>query len=146
GLLLATRLQEANHWVTLYVRRLEQKQVLEEAGIHYVKDGQTTIYTNFSVQLMADYKSKKDQITFICVKQHAIDEIVQRIAKSGRRNDLIFLQNGMGHLVHLEKFEKPYVGIVEHGVKKVNDHTVNHLGEGAIRIAPYHVASHLVNK
>lgn len=145
GLLLTAKLQETFS-VTLYVRRTEQKQQLEEKGIHYKKDNQTIIYKNFSVELLDKYESTKSGITFICVKQTAVEDVVQQLLLSVQNNTVIFLQNGMSHVVYLDEFVKSYVGVVEHGATRLNNYTVNHLGEGAIRLASYNRLSNHVNK
>lgn len=145
GLLLTAKLQKSFS-ITLYVRRIEQKRQLEEQGIHYVKDNQTVIYKHFSVELLDDYKNEKGDITFICVKQTAVEDVVQQLLQADQHNRVIFLQNGMGHVEYLDAFVQPYVGVVEHGATRLNDYTVNHLGEGNIRLAAYDGLSNHVNK
>src|SRR5690625_2134452 len=55
-----------------------------------------------------------------------------------RQTPLLFLQNGMGHLEHLQGIDNDlYVGIVEHGALMKSDNHVIHTGQGTIKIATY---------
>ncbi|MDY0408097.1 2-dehydropantoate 2-reductase [Paracerasibacillus soli] len=51
---------------------------------------------------------------------------------------IIFLQNGMGHIPFIQALKQPvYIGVVEHGVLKVNDNTFIQTGKGKVEIALY---------
>lgn len=134
GLLLAVKLQEQFE-VTLYVRREDQKHAIETNGICYEKNNLSHYYKNIHVKLIKEYSA--GDITFICVKQTALQDVLQTIKQTNEKETYIFLQNGMGHISFLDDLHHPYVGVVEHGAVRLNDYTVRHLGEGSIRIAPF---------
>jgi len=135
GLLMASYLAEQHH-ITLYVRRNEQKNQLQSHGISLYHSDQYMGTTPITVRHISALENEECYI--ICVKQTHMLDIMPYI-KHIHGRPILFLQNGMGHLSLLDSLSSPLlVGVVEHGVKRQDDVTVNHLGKGTIRIAPYH--------
>src|SRR5690625_421443 len=130
GLLLGSYLCR-QHEVTLYVRRDEQKKVLNDEGL-FLSDRATP----FSLRALLLDEIKEADCFIICVKQHHIENILPILKKMNRQTPLLFLQNGMGHLEHLQGIDNDlYVGIVEHGALRKSDNHVIHTGKGTIKIA-----------
>lgn len=122
--------------VTLYVRRYEQKRLIESNQL-LLQTKTHTLKTDITVKVLEDHKVTEDYV-FLAVKQYDLSSILSTL-KSYLRKDqsLVFLQNGMGHLHLLEDFQNhPIIlGIVEHGTLKLNDYTVSHTGVGKIKFA-----------
>lgn len=124
--------------VTLYVRRIEQKEQLDDNGL-ILKTKNKTKVSNVIVKILEDSKVTEDYI-FLAVKQYDIPSILTPLKnKLSENQTIIFLQNGMGHLQFLEELKSnPIIlGIVEHGTLKLNDYTVSHTGLGRIKLASW---------
>lgn len=129
GLLVSSYLCE-HHDITLYVRRKEQKEQINKIGIQI--DDQI-IHKQTKALLLAELKT--EDCLIICVKQPELLDVLQFI-KDNSDTPIIFLQNGMGHLELIQSMSQPlFVGVVEHGARRMNDHKVNHTGKGNIKIA-----------
>ncbi|MFP3340851.1 2-dehydropantoate 2-reductase N-terminal domain-containing protein, partial [Micrococcus sp. SIMBA_131] len=51
---------------------------------------------------------------------------------------ILFIQNGMGHLSFIKLLHhNVLVGVVEHGALKIDERTVEHTGDGIIRMSAY---------
>lgn len=132
GLLLASYLCR-QHEITLYVRRDEQKGVLNDEGL-FLSD----MTSPFSIHTLLLDEIKEADCFIICVKQHQIENVLPILKKVDQQTPLLFLQNGMGHLEHLQGINNDlYVGIVEHGALRMSDNHVTHTGKGTIKIATY---------
>lgn len=131
GLLIASYLAK-EHTITLYVKRLEQMDILNKFGIH--------VLDKFRISVCAkpiEHLHEEDLI-IICVKQHQLNDVIKQINHIDSRIPLLFLQNGMGHLSLIQEDKKTvFVGVVEHGAIRKNDYTVDHLGSGKIKLALY---------
>lgn len=133
GLLVGSYLSK-NHVVTLYVKRKEQKEALQAKELVLYKFSNSFRSTPIKVKLISEID--QNDCFFICVKQNHLYEIAPFYTKLDDQTPLIFLQNGMGHVEKLQSLSQPtYVGIVNHGANRMNDYTVNHLGEGTITLA-----------
>jgi 2-dehydropantoate 2-reductase len=138
GLLIAALLSRGGHKVTCYVRREEQKQTLENYGLHYLPEKQTITLTIHHVKEM-----KEHELYIFCLKQphlkKALSNVLQQIPEHA---PLLFLQNGLSHIPLVKSLNQPvFIGVLSHGAKKINDFTVEHTGEGIIKIGaiqPYH--------
>lgn len=132
GLLLGSYLCR-QYEVTLYVRRDEQKNVLNDEGL-FLSD----MATPFSTRALLLDEIQEADCFIICVKQHHIENILPILKKMNQQTPLLFLQNGMGHIEHLQGIDNDlYVGIVEHGALRKSDNHVIHTGKGTIKIATY---------
>lgn len=133
GLLISSYFSEF-HDVTVYVHRKTQKKLIKEKGItrfhHSKKD------KNLSVNAELYTNIKVEDCYFVCVKQHQMERLFPYLRKI--KQPIIFLQNGMGHLKFIQQLESnSFVGVVEHGAKRIDDTCIDHLGNGTIKIAPF---------
>ncbi|MEH7011913.1 2-dehydropantoate 2-reductase [Neobacillus niacini] len=135
GLLFASYLSKAFS-ITLYTKTSEQAEEINQKGI-ILQEGST----KSRVRVRAFPVSKWtgiEELTIIAVKQYQLDSIINHFTNlECIPQNLLFLQNGMGHLKLLENIPAAniFVGSVEHGASKVNTYTVSHNGKGAINVA-----------
>ncbi|MEK7015254.1 2-dehydropantoate 2-reductase [Bacillus sp. FSL R9-9410] len=131
GLLYTFYLQKSNQDVTLFTRNAEQAEELNLTGVTCIRNGEreTVFPSILPIESMLD---KQLDYTFIAVKQYHITDILPFVQGE---SSLIFLQNGMSHLQVMQKIgnERIAVGIVEHGAKKEDGHTVHHTGIGVTK-------------
>ncbi len=135
GLLLSAYLGKMGHAVTCYVRRSEQmERIQQHNGITLLPSKEKTVIEAKDVLDAGDH-----DIYIFCVKQPQLQEVVARIERKVRMDKpFLFLQNGMGHIRILSELNRPiYVGVLDHGAKRIDDYTVLHTGKGSIRIGSY---------
>lgn len=133
GLLLSSYLAE-KHQVTVYVRREEQKSVINKRGLSLA--GSSSNYYYVKAAMIGELNT--EDCLFICVKQTHIKDVIDVINRTNSQTPLFFLQNGMGHLEKFEQLTQTiYVGVVEHGAYRKDDRTVIHTGIGEIKIAVF---------
>lgn len=131
GLLISCYLSEM-HDVTIYVRRQAQKERINTKGLYIDKQ---PILHSVKASLLSELETTDCLI--ICVKQTEILNILPFIKKS-KTVPTIFLQNGMGHIHMIQTLSQPsFVGVVEHGARRIDDNHVEHIGIGSIKIAAY---------
>ncbi|MBU2659236.1 2-dehydropantoate 2-reductase [Bacillus cabrialesii] len=130
GLLCAYYLS-LHHDVTVVTRRKEQAAAIQSEGIRLYKGGK-----EFSADCSADTSINSGfDLLVVTVKQHQVQSVfplLERVAKT----NILFLQNGMGHIHDLKDWRAKhsiYVGIVEHGAVRKSDTAVDHTGLGAIK-------------
>ncbi|RJS57853.1 2-dehydropantoate 2-reductase [Bacillus subtilis] len=130
GLLCAYYLS-LHHDVTVVTRRKEQAAAIQSEGIRLYKGGK-----EFSTDCSADTSINSGfDLLVVTVKQHQVQSVfplLERVAKT----NILFLQNGMGHIHDLKDWRAKhsiYVGIVEHGAVRKSDTAVDHTGLGAIK-------------
>ncbi|PEX91286.1 2-dehydropantoate 2-reductase [Bacillus cereus] len=144
GLLYTFYLQKSNQDVTLFTRTAEQAEELNKTGVTCIRDGkrETVFPSVLSIESMLDQKL---DYTFIAVKQYHIIDILPFVQGE---SSLIFLQNGMSHLHAMQKIrnENIAVGIVEHGAKKEERHTVHHTGIGVTKFGVVRGSSVYIKK
>ncbi|WP_078434439.1 2-dehydropantoate 2-reductase [Metabacillus halosaccharovorans] len=133
GLLYAYYLSK-KHKVTLYTKRQEQADQINNLGIQMVK-GNSYHTANVCATSETSYK---ESILIITVKQYHLETIINHLKKLSSRT-IVFLQNGMGHVSQLASLlhHRVFVGIAEHGALKVNEYIVHHTGEGLTKLALY---------
>lgn len=119
------------HEVTVITKRREQAEAIRQNGIRLIADGKEgAAKTEATVKPDAAY-----DLLFVAVKAHQLESVLPQLENAAPRN-IMFLQNGMGHIPELEKWDaghRVFVGAVEHGVVKENDYTVRHTGKGAVK-------------
>jgi 2-dehydropantoate 2-reductase len=137
GLLFASYLSEVS-MVTIFTRSIEQAREINDNGIFLLGNGQQI---NISIKAMIiDEWDGKEDLTIVAVKQYQLGSVIREINRSNRHNkNLLFVQNGMGHLKLLSQLNAKNIllGSVEHGANKENPSTVRHNGRGAINLALY---------
>ncbi|MCA0969379.1 2-dehydropantoate 2-reductase [Halobacillus litoralis] len=130
GLLVGAYLGRS-HEVHMYVRRTEQKEALETAGITcQTLEEPTPVHAH-----LISEKTDACDLVIVAVKQHQVERVVKEQLTTGA--PVLFLQNGMGHLEYLYQEKLHYIGVVDHGALKVSDNAVEHLGQGMIQAARY---------
>lgn len=137
GLLFASYLAKAFS-VTLYTRTSEQAEVINQKGV-ILQNGRIQSRVNVKAFPISKWKGT-EELTIIAVKQYKLHSIIDHLTKFDcSPQNLLFLQNGMGHLKLIEKIDAAaiLVGSVEHGASKVNSNTVRHNGGGAVNAALY---------
>lgn len=136
GLLISSYLSE-RHQVSLYVRRDEQKQMINDNQIYRTNNGVQVQSTNIVANTVENIHSRTD-LCIICVKQTQINDVLKEILMIDDNIPLLFLQNGMGHIDMLADIPNPiYVGVINHGSHRTSDNTVHHLGNGSIDVASF---------
>lgn len=130
GLLCAYYLS-LHHEVTVVTRRKEQAAAIQSEGVRLYKGGK-----EFSADCSADTNINIDfDLLVVTVKQHQLQSVFPLLERIGKTN-ILFLQNGMGHIHNLKDWHiehSIYVGIVEHGAVRKSDTAVDHTGVGAIK-------------
>lgn len=124
--------------VTIYTRTPEQAAEINKYGIVLKKKGEQTI--SMTKAMPMDKWQGNEDLTIVAVKQYQLHPIIEKINQlSILPNNLLFLQNGMGHLKQLETipFTNIFVGSVEHGALKENPFTVSHNGEASTKVAAF---------
>ncbi|SEB17221.1 2-dehydropantoate 2-reductase [Thalassobacillus cyri] len=138
GLLMAHYLGKRNK-VTLYVRRSEQMELVNELGVGL---GGTSDTVKVEARLIEDLSHH--DLTFVCVKQNHLKGLMPVLEEIGDEETLVFLQNGMGHLERIRKLSSAVmVGVTEHGALKTADYSVRHTGKGVIRLASMEKSSNV---
>ncbi|QGX66185.1 2-dehydropantoate 2-reductase [Bacillus sp. ms-22] len=130
GLLCASYLSQ-HHEITLFTRRKEQAEEIRALGIERMT-GRETCKTVVDAQ--TGVKGLFD-LLIVTVKYHQLQGVLDELSALPRQK-ILFLQNGMAHLMDLKKWNTShplYIGVVEHGAMKVSDHAVNHTGIGVIK-------------
>ncbi|MGG3562020.1 2-dehydropantoate 2-reductase [Neobacillus rhizosphaerae] len=135
GLLFASYISKVFD-VTIYSRTKDQAYQINENGILMRKKA---VVKQSSVKALpiSAWKGTED-FTIVTVKQYQLSAVLEVIKHlSILPNNLLFLQNGMGHIKLLEEIKgiNLFVGTVEHGALKENAFTVSHNGEGATNVA-----------
>lgn len=132
GLLTAVYLSK-KHRVTLYVRRMEQKEMIEAKGLVLKDISGQRHYIPVEVRTLD--MLKQEDCLLICVKQTHVRQVLHDIVGQDRDTPLIFLQNGISHIEAVKQLDNPvYIGITEHGAIRLNDYEVHHTGIGKIKL------------
>ncbi|WP_323640376.1 2-dehydropantoate 2-reductase [Bacillus pumilus] len=130
GLLCASYLTQ-HHDVTVFTRRNEQAEEIRAFGIERTVKGDTCQAT---VHAQAGITGEFD-LLIVTVKYHHLQDVLRELSTLPPHR-ILFLQNGMAHLLDLENWKTGhslYIGVVEHGAMKMSDHEVNHTGIGVIK-------------
>ncbi|WLR52236.1 2-dehydropantoate 2-reductase [Bacillus tianshenii] len=136
GLLLTAYYTLMGEKVVLYTRRTEQADLLNEKGLMLICDGEQQVVPIKAAPL---HKGVSEPFVILAVKQYQLEAALQELQLTTIHN-LLFLQNGMGHLPFVENLSDKVdvlLGVVEHGALKHSDHCVEHTGKGQLRISPY---------
>lgn len=137
GLLFGAYMSKAGFNPTIYVRRPEQKDVLDQHGLTLETNGEKTVHFVNS-KLFTEGLSEADELVIVTVKQYDLPPILEILFLSPGKKTFLFLQNGMGHLPYLEgRDDRIHIGVIEHGSLKVSDNHVRHTGHGRIRISGF---------
>jgi len=135
GLLFGAYLGQS-HEVTIFTRRESQAKKILNEGIKLISaDGGNQI-VEVAAQEGYDDVQNMDFI-LIAVKQYHLNELMEVFLNIPAKIPVCFIQNGMAHVELLQSLpnKKIFVGTVEHGAKRMNDHTVSHNGIGKTNMA-----------
>ncbi|MEK5007920.1 2-dehydropantoate 2-reductase [Bacillus sp. FSL K6-3312] len=130
GLLCASYLTQ-HHDVTVFTSRNEQAEEIRAVGIERTVKGETcqaAVYAQTGITGEFD-------LLIVTVKYHHLQDVLGELSTLPPHR-ILFLQNGMAHLLDLENWKTGhslYIGVVEHGAMKMSDHAVNHTGIGVIK-------------
>lgn len=129
--------------VTLYTKRPEQCKELEDKGITLVEGNLPVGNRKVTVKKLSEKSKLVEEIIIVAVKQYVLQDIMPHLLKLKKDQCVLFLQNGMAHVKQAEKVENAHllIGVVEHGVKKLDDVTVNWTGKGSTKVAPFRSVS-----
>jgi 2-dehydropantoate 2-reductase len=125
------------HDVTIFTRTKKQADSINQKGIVCIK-GENTYRKKIQAVSIEFGKSLLEQdLIVVSVKQYHLNGILPHLQST--KADLLFLQNGMGHLEKMVHLHNPniFLGIVEHGALRLDENVVKHTGVGQIKIAPY---------
>jgi 2-dehydropantoate 2-reductase len=122
------------HRVTVYTRRKEQSDLINEKGITLLQGDQKTTVKEVKARSGKDFI---EPLLMIAVKQYQLGDVLPLLKEMKERKNLLFLQNGMSHIPLLEslKGHNVYIGSVEHGSLKMDDTSVAHTGAGVIKVS-----------
>lgn len=135
GLLFAAYLSK-KHDVTVYTRTKEQAEILRQKGI--LVEGKERFQGNvFDAINSTEYREK---VLIISVKQYHLENLISSLQALPTRT-IIFVQNGMAHIELVKKLpmHHVYFGVVEHGVMKIDNHSIYHSGIGRTIISGYNI-------
>ncbi|WP_042356348.1 2-dehydropantoate 2-reductase [Bacillus rubiinfantis] len=137
GLLFAAYLSR-KFAVTIYTRSEQQALQINQAGILLKND--YGINKEMVHACQAEMWRGSEDITIVAVKQYQLNPIITVIKQLPVKPiNLLFLQNGMGHLNELSSIQghNVYVGSVEHGALRETAYLVSHNGAGVTNVAVY---------
>lgn len=121
------------HNVTVYVKRNDQRDKLNNKGLF--RSGSPKLNR---IKSLLTSEIKSEDCFIICVKQTHVSAILPLLTKLAEHTPLIFLQNGMGHIDLIKNMKQlVFIGVVDHGALKIDDHHVKHTGKGIIKLAAY---------
>ncbi|MGA9289586.1 MAG: 2-dehydropantoate 2-reductase [Anaerobacillus sp.] len=137
GLLLAAKYTILNHTVTVVCHHREQADDIKVNGIHYIGEIERRVHVRSTHHL----SKEKTDLVIVAVKSHNVPAVVAMIREtysSEYSPDLLFIQNGMGHIQHLDLLpHNMMVGVIEHGARKTDSVTVEHTGVGVLRVSTH---------
>ncbi|MFZ7946754.1 MULTISPECIES: 2-dehydropantoate 2-reductase [Bacillaceae] len=137
GLLFASYISKVFE-VTIYTRTTEQADEINQNGILLRKGGEERIALVRAMPMTTWEGS--EELTIIAVKQYQLPAIIEKLGQvTVVLENMLFLQNGMGHLKLLEdiRVNNLILGSVEHGALRENSYTVSHNGEGVTNAAVF---------
>jgi 2-dehydropantoate 2-reductase len=138
GLLFASYIARAAiHDVTIYTRRQNQADCLNNEGLQLISKGKQF---NFRIRAEILHNQRLEQdILIIAVKQYHLGDLLTNFPYIQQINTILFIQNGMGHIPYLDKLSNDsiYLGVVEHGAMLLSSHAVEHTGIGKTKLSSY---------
>lgn len=138
GLLISYFLKLNGHEPVIYTRTSAQAEFLNQNGITYRNQSSKENKVNVQALHVNEY-SGEESYCIISVKQTSISELFFLKDENFQEVSYLFLQNGMSHIKFLENLPQMNlsVGVVEHGALKDGLSSVNHLGEGRIKVSSF---------
>ncbi|PKR78527.1 hypothetical protein CEY16_01865 [Halalkalibacillus sediminis] len=130
GMFVSAKLSKS-HDVTCYVRRDEQRLIINDEGIR-LNDQTYRVASKLFDNL------KNEDLLIICLKQTHLDSALKKLSENHPDTPMLFLQNGLSHIDKIKSLSQPIlIGTCEHGVLRVSDYEVRHKGEGRIYLSAF---------
>lgn len=132
GLLIGSYLAEHQADVLFWVRREEQAELLRKGLVREPEKNTYEVQATINIEELPT-----DALWIIAVKYDALSAVLSEISALAVQPDLLFIQNGIGHLSLIENYSLGHVSFatVEHGAGRIDDRIVSHNGIGPITIA-----------
>jgi 2-dehydropantoate 2-reductase len=138
GLLICYFLKKNHHDPVLYTRTIEQAKTIDQNGLTYIDkfDNGETVF--FEAKSVKDFEGS-EEFGVVTVTQNAIKDMRFLNQESFKGMNLLFLQNGIGHIEWLKSLpqENISVGVVEHGAMREGVAAVRHVGAGKIKVSAF---------
>ncbi|WP_059104710.1 2-dehydropantoate 2-reductase [Shouchella shacheensis] len=139
GMAVAAFFAKAGAEVHVWTRRQAQARALNQEGIAVFGERRLSVAVKAS-EIKGSNKAEEADLMIVAVKSYHLPEVLDVASFClERARSTLFLQNGMGHLVHLERLrvQELNLGTTEHGVTRISDVSIQLNGVGNIRWAPY---------
>lgn len=136
GLLTASFLAEAGIDVTVAVRRQDQAQELNKAGLTRVNLDGTKVQRQISATTSLSTLPRQD-LAVIAVKYGQLHTLYEELSALPKDVPLLFMQNGLAHYEEALQLHQVTIGFcsVAFGAQVKNNTTVLHKGLGPCQIA-----------
>lgn len=145
GLLFASYIAPTNN-VTIYTRKLDQRERLNNEGLLLIRNGHK-FNIKVSAEILQNQSIEQLDLLIIAVKQYHLPDLIVQFPSINQAKSILFIQNGMGHIHYLDKLDNDsiHVGVVEHGSMLLSSHAVEHTGIGRTKISPFKGCSSIVS-
>ncbi|WP_409305321.1 2-dehydropantoate 2-reductase [Peribacillus sp. SCS-155] len=134
GMLFAGFLSD-RHEVTLYTRTKEQASAINGKGLQILRGHHKKKKNVKAVHIQE--RIEEEDLLIVAVKQYDLGSALSYIQTN--KSPLLFVQNGFAHVERVSRLHNEYIylGVVEHGARRHDLHTVEHTGTGLTKIAAY---------
>ncbi len=136
GMLVASFLSQSCQDVSLYVKRKEQAQQLQEQGLVRINlDG--SLY-KVQIKIRTDLLAiEENTLVIVAVKYGQLHDLYKRFETLSANISLLFLQNGLAHYEEALKLPQKTIvfGSCQFGAERTNAYTVVHRGQGIVKLA-----------
>ncbi|QOR68460.1 2-dehydropantoate 2-reductase [Cytobacillus suaedae] len=145
GLLFASYIAPT-HNLTIYTRKLDQRERLNKEGLLLIRNGKK-FNIKVSAEILQNQSIEQLDLLIIAVKQYHLHDLITQFPSINQATTIVFLQNGMGHIRYLDKLRNDsiYVGVVEHGAMLLSSHSVEHTGIGITKISSFKGSSTVIS-
>ncbi len=133
GLLFANLMAE-KHQVTVVANTIIQAEKINDEGIIRVRNGSFLPAKVSAVAFSeARFVYTTFDLLFVAVKERDVAAVIDAIRDV--KVACVFLQNGLAHVNKVSKLTVPaYLGIVEHGARRLDLNVVEHTGTGILTV------------
>ncbi|WP_163101402.1 2-dehydropantoate 2-reductase [Peribacillus alkalitolerans] len=126
----------SEHAITIFTKTEHQAKEINEDGIHCLIEDVRKIAKVNACNLEDKGLISEQDLLIITVKQYQLEVVLPYLKNI--KSQLIFIQNGMAHLDQIKHLKADiFLGTVEHGALKVDNHTVHHTGHGSVKMAAF---------
>ncbi len=135
GLLFANLMTE-KHQVTVITKGTTQARKINDEGIVRVRND-SSYYAKVSAVAFSEVAKilPTFDLLFVAVKQRDVATVLEEIKNV--EVVCVFLQNGLAHISKISELNiSAYLGIVEHGARRLDLNIVEHTGAGILTVGP----------